>query len=155
MDKTTFGLMQQGVMKTVVMAVTVYVQLTQEPTDHHLWNMISTVNQPLTTSLQAAPITGSPTTLSGTERTATLEAVAVTILSLRGPCAFYYYQRGGQTTIDHAYVSGLSITYGPQNGRNHIWTYAGTRKALHIIVTVHVQPNWSQLTTICGTGPLL
>ena len=41
------------------------------------------------------------------------------------PCAFYYYQRGGQTTIDHAYVSGLSITYGPQNGRNHIWTYAG------------------------------
>ena len=41
------------------------------------------------------------------------------------PCAFYYYQRGGQTTIDHAYVSGLSITYGPQNGRSHIWTYAG------------------------------
>ena len=41
------------------------------------------------------------------------------------PCAFYYYKRGGQNTIDHAYVSGLSITYGPQNGRNHIWTYAG------------------------------
>ena len=40
------------------------------------------------------------------------------------PCAFYYYKRG-QNTIDHAYVAGLSITYGPQNGRNHIWTYAG------------------------------
>ena len=41
------------------------------------------------------------------------------------PCAFYYYNNGSQNTIDHAYVSGLSITYGPQNGRNHIWTYAG------------------------------
>ena len=41
------------------------------------------------------------------------------------PCTFYYYKRGGQNTIDHAYVSGLSITYGPQNGRNHIWTYVG------------------------------
>ena len=41
------------------------------------------------------------------------------------PCAFWYYKNGGQITIDHAYVSGLSITYGPQNGRNHIWTYAG------------------------------
>ena len=41
------------------------------------------------------------------------------------PCAFYYYKNGGQNTIDHAYVNGLSITYGPQNGRNHIWTYAG------------------------------
>ena len=40
------------------------------------------------------------------------------------PCAFVYY-RYGQNTIDHAYVSGLSITYGPQNGRNHIWTYVG------------------------------
>ena len=41
------------------------------------------------------------------------------------PCAFYYYRHVGQNTINHAYVSGLSITYGPQNGRNHIWTYAG------------------------------
>ena len=41
------------------------------------------------------------------------------------PCAFYYYRHGGQNTINHAYVSGVSITYGPQNGRNHIWTYAG------------------------------
>ena len=44
--------------------------------------------------------------------------------SLR-PCAFYNYKNSGQTTIDHAYVAGLSITYGPQNGRSHIWTYAG------------------------------
>ena len=40
-------------------------------------------------------------------------------------CAFWHYKNGGQNTIDHAYVNGLSITYGPQNGRNHIWTYAG------------------------------
>ena len=45
--------------------------------------------------------------------------------SYHHPCAFFYYKHGGQNTIDHAYVSGLSITYGPQNGRNHIWTYAG------------------------------
>ena len=45
--------------------------------------------------------------------------------SYHRPCAFYYYMNGGQNTIDHAYVAGLSITYGPQNGRNHIWTYAG------------------------------
>ena len=45
--------------------------------------------------------------------------------SYHDPCAFYYYKNRGQNTTDHAYVSGLSITYGPQNGRNHIWTYAG------------------------------
>ena len=41
------------------------------------------------------------------------------------PCAFYYYQNHGQNTTDHAYVAGLSITYRPQNGRRHIWTYVG------------------------------
>ena len=41
------------------------------------------------------------------------------------PCAFNYYKNGGQNTIDHAYVSGLSITNGLRNGRNHIWIYAG------------------------------
>ena len=41
------------------------------------------------------------------------------------PCAFRHYKSRRQYTIDHAYVAGLSITYGPQNGRNHIWTYAG------------------------------
>ena len=45
--------------------------------------------------------------------------------SYHHPCAFYYYNNVGQNTINHAYVAGLSITYGPQNGRNHIWTYAG------------------------------
>ena len=42
------------------------------------------------------------------------------------PCAFNYYKYG-QNTIDHAYVAGLSITYGPQSGRNHIWTYVCRR----------------------------
>ena len=41
------------------------------------------------------------------------------------PCAFRYYKYGGQTTINHAYVSGLSITYGCESERTHIWTYAG------------------------------
>ena len=41
-------------------------------------------------------------------------------LSYFHPCAFYYYKIGGQNTIDHAYVAGLSITCGPQNGRSHI-----------------------------------
>ena len=38
---------------------------------------------------------------------------------------FSYQHVCGRAAIDHAYVAGLSITYGPQNGRNHIWTYAG------------------------------
>ena len=41
--------------------------------------------------------------------------------SFHHPCGFWY----GHTTINDAYVSGLSITYGPQNKRKHIWTYAG------------------------------
>ena len=40
------------------------------------------------------------------------------------PCAFWFYKYYGQNTTDHAYVNGLSITYGPETGRNHIWTYA-------------------------------
>ena len=41
--------------------------------------------------------------------------------SFHHPCGFWY----GQTSINEAYVSGLSITYGPQDQRKHIWTYAG------------------------------
>ena len=40
------------------------------------------------------------------------------------PCAFWFYGLYGQYNINDAYVAGLSITYGPQNGRSHIWTYA-------------------------------
>ena len=55
------------------------------------------------------------------------------------PCAFFYSNYSHQNTINHAYVAGLSITYGPQNGRNHIWTYAGGyRKGTHMAVTVPV-----------------
>ena len=36
--------------------------------------------------------------------------------------AFYTYHYFGQTTLDSAYVSGLSVTYG--SPRNHIWTFA-------------------------------
>ena len=57
------------------------------------------------------------------------------------PCAFYYYKIGGQNTIDHACVSGLSIAYGPQSRCNHICIYiAGGRKVYRMAVTVPVQP---------------
>ena len=36
--------------------------------------------------------------------------------------AFHTYHSAGQTTLDSAYVSGLSVTYG--SPRNHIWTFA-------------------------------
>jgi len=36
---------------------------------------------------------------------------------------FYGYYHRGQSTIDHSYAEGISITYG--NPRQHIWTYAG------------------------------
>ena len=47
--------------------------------------------------------------------------------SFHQPCAFHIYLNGGSgtVTVNQAYLSGLSITYGPQNGRNHIWSYAG------------------------------
>ena len=38
------------------------------------------------------------------------------------PYAFYNYQYAGQITLDSAYVSGLSVTYG--SPRSHIWTFA-------------------------------
>ena len=41
--------------------------------------------------------------------------------SFHHPCGFWY----GHATIEDTYVSGLSITYGPQSERKHIWTYAG------------------------------
>ena len=36
--------------------------------------------------------------------------------------AFFNYHNRGQTTLDSAYVSGLSVTYG--SPRSHIWTFA-------------------------------
>ena len=38
------------------------------------------------------------------------------------PPAFYNYHYQSQTTLDSAYVSGLSVTYG--SPRSHIWTFA-------------------------------
>ena len=35
---------------------------------------------------------------------------------------FFNYHSAGQTTLDSAYVSGLSVTYG--SPQNHIWTFA-------------------------------
>ena len=37
--------------------------------------------------------------------------------------SFYTYHHTGQSTLDRAYVTGLSVTYG--NPRNHVWTFAG------------------------------
>ena len=39
-----------------------------------------------------------------------------------GTVAFYNYHYVSQTTLDSAYVSGLSVTYG--SPRSHIWTFA-------------------------------
>ncbi|CAI8045784.1 hypothetical protein GBAR_LOCUS25322, partial [Geodia barretti] len=38
------------------------------------------------------------------------------------PEAFWGYNRGGQTTIDSAYVSGVAVMHG--SPRQHIWTFA-------------------------------
>ena len=38
------------------------------------------------------------------------------------PPTFYNFHYSGQTTLDSAYVSGLSVTYG--SPRSHIWTFA-------------------------------
>ena len=39
-----------------------------------------------------------------------------------GPDAFYAYHTGRETTIDDAYVEGVSLTHG--SPRQHIWTFA-------------------------------
>ena len=45
----------------------------------------------------------------------------------RGTPAFYNYHHQSQTTLDSAYISGLSVTYG--SPRSHIWTFvAGLSK---------------------------
>ena len=42
------------------------------------------------------------------------------------PEAFLGYKAQNQSTLDNAYVDGISITYG-QHPRNHIWTFAAAR----------------------------
>ena len=46
-----------------------------------------------------------------------------------GPLAFHNFHYAGQTTLDSAYVSGLSVTYG--SPRSHIWTFAAMRSKDH------------------------
>ena len=38
--------------------------------------------------------------------------------------AFHSYQYAGQNTLEHSYVSGLSVTRGAKGSRKHIWTFA-------------------------------
>ena len=42
-----------------------------------------------------------------------------------GTSSFYGYHIRGQTTLDTAYVEGLSVTYG--SPRKHVWTFAAER----------------------------
>ena len=85
MDATIFGHMLGGTRKGTHMVATVPVLLTQETAHHHLWDRTSIVNQPLVTHLPGQHLRSfSPTIHSGMERTATLEAVVVTMLLLRG-----------------------------------------------------------------------
>ncbi len=83
MDVTIFGHMQEVSRKVYRGAATVLVRFTQEPAHRHLWDRTFTVNPPLATLLLILK-DGTPTTPSGTEKTATLEAVAVTTLLLHG-----------------------------------------------------------------------
>ena len=82
-DATIFGHMPEATEKVYHMAATVPVRLTQETAHRHLWGKTYTVNLPLATALLHLK-DGTPTTPSGMERTATLGAVAVTTLLLRG-----------------------------------------------------------------------
>ena len=86
MDATIFGHMLEATRKEHRMAVTVLVQPTQDPAHRHLWGRTFSVNPPLATLLLSLPHlkVGTPITPSGMERTATLGAVAVTTLLLRG-----------------------------------------------------------------------
>ena len=42
----------------------------------------------------------------------------------RSTDAFEAYHHGYATTIDDAYVAGVSLTHGPPGSRQHIWTFA-------------------------------
>ena len=83
MNAAIFGHMPEATRKVVHMSVTVHVQPTQEQAHRHLWGSTFTVNPPLATDLPHLE-DGTPTTPSGTDRTATLEAVAATMLLLHG-----------------------------------------------------------------------
>ena len=86
MDATIFGHMLDGFKRVNRTTATVPVRPTQEPAHRHLWGRTFTVNLPLATHLPILPHlrVGTPTTPSGMERAATLGAVAVTTLLLRG-----------------------------------------------------------------------
>ena len=52
------------------------------------------------------------------------------------PDAFANYHIYGQTTIDSAYVDGVSLTHGPAGSRQHIWTFgAAVYEANNIYLT--------------------
>ena len=82
MNTAIFGHMLEGNRKAFRLVVTSLALLTQEPLHLHLWDRTFTVNLPLAMSLKH--FSGSPIKLSGMERTVTLEAIAVTMLSLHG-----------------------------------------------------------------------
>ena len=42
------------------------------------------------------------------------------------PDAFYNYITGGSTNINGAYMDGISLTHGPANFRQHIWSFVGS-----------------------------
>ena len=76
MSANTFGHMQEGSRRAVHMTVTVHVLLAREPTNRHLFAKTFTAKLPHSTHLQNMTGSGTPTTLSGMERTAILEAAA-------------------------------------------------------------------------------
>ena len=81
---STFGHMQEGSRRGASISVTVLVRVLQELVRHHLFAKIFTVKWPRCTHLQNSTGSGTPTTHTGMEKTATLEVTAATMLLLRG-----------------------------------------------------------------------
>ena len=63
-----------------------------------------------------------PPSLSVEESTPECVAGSRPIYQFGGTHAFYNYHHGHRTTIDGAYVSGVSVTHG--SPQQHIWTFA-------------------------------
>ena len=60
--------------------------------------------------------------------------------------AFFYYNIGLVTTIDAAYISGVSLTHG--SPRQHIWTFAVGYGGMNVISPVHCPCETTINTTI-------
>ena len=72
------------------------------------------------------------------------------------PDAFQSFITHGQTTIDSAYVDGISLTHGPAGSRQHIWTFAAALSEQHSnlrLLCPCITSSWPyQLPTFIGSN---